>query len=139
MTASPSDSARSQAGYATAGIGKMAPLNAPVLQGFDYFIGQINQGLCHNMYPRAVDTGNTSGLNVNLTRNYNIPAEPTAARAACMAEPGAFNYTVDITHEHSMAWLKNQDGKVRVLVGLYLIVTSWYSSSTLYQVSYHIQ
>ena len=33
----------------------MAPLNAPVLQGFDYFIGQINQGLCHNMYPRAID------------------------------------------------------------------------------------
>jgi hypothetical protein len=67
------------------------------------------------MYPRAVDTGNTSGLNVNLTRNYKIPTEPTAARAACMADPGEFNYTVDITHEHSMAWVKNQDG-VRVLV-----------------------
>ena len=102
-----------KAGYATAGVGKMAPLNAPVLQGFDYFIGQINQGLCHNMYPRAVDTGNTTGLNINLTRNYKIPADPKAARTACMADPSEFNYTVDITHEHSMAWVKNQDGKVR--------------------------
>jgi arylsulfatase A-like enzyme len=102
-----------KAGYATAGIGKMAPLNAPVLQGFDYFIGQINQGLCHNMYPHAVDTGNTTGLNVNLSLNYKIPGDPKAARTACMAEPSEYNYTVDITHEHSMAWIQNSDGKLR--------------------------
>lgn len=102
-----------KAGYATAGIGKMAPLNAPVLQGFDYFIGQINQGLCHNMYPRAIDTGNTSGLNVNLSLNFKIPANATAARAACMADPSQYNYTVDVTHEHSMAFIKNQDGQLR--------------------------
>ena len=29
-----------------------------------------------------------------------------AAREACMAHPDHFNYTVDITHEHSMAWLR---------------------------------
>jgi len=102
-----------KAGYATAGVGKMAPLNAPVMQGFDYFIGQINQGLCHNMYPQAVDSGNTSGLNVNLTLNFKVPADAKAARTACMADPSAYNYTVDITHEHSMAWIKNQGGKVR--------------------------
>jgi arylsulfatase A len=102
-----------KAGYATAGIGKMAPLNAPVLQGFDYFIGQISQSYCHNMYPRAVDTGNTTGLNVNLTQNYKIPPDPTAARKLCMANPSEFNYTVDITHEHSMTWIKNEGGKMR--------------------------
>jgi arylsulfatase A-like enzyme len=29
-----------KAGYATAGVGKMAPLHDPVPQGFEYFIGQ---------------------------------------------------------------------------------------------------
>ena len=38
------------AGYATAGIGKMAPLTNPVASGFDFFIGQVDQSLCHNMY-----------------------------------------------------------------------------------------
>ena len=38
-------------GYATAAFGKMAPLTAPGRQGFDYFVGQIDQAACHNMYP----------------------------------------------------------------------------------------
>jgi hypothetical protein len=44
------------AGYATAGIGKLAPLTNPTEQGFDYFVGQIDQALCHNMCvsPRVV-------------------------------------------------------------------------------------
>ena len=46
------------AGYATAVIGKAAPLTAPAAQGFDYFIGQVDQNLCHNMYPRYIDVGN---------------------------------------------------------------------------------
>lgn len=37
-------------GYATAGIGKLAPLTDPTSSGFDFFIGQVDQGLCHNMY-----------------------------------------------------------------------------------------
>ena len=37
------------AGYHTAAIGKAAPLLSPLDQGFDYFVGQIDQGLCHNM------------------------------------------------------------------------------------------
>ena len=36
-----------QSGYATAGVGKLAPLAAPMAQGFDYFIGQVDQALCH--------------------------------------------------------------------------------------------
>ena len=46
----------------------MAPLNDPTSQGFDFFIGQVDQGLCHNMYPRAVDTG-AGTLNVALPLN----------------------------------------------------------------------
>ena len=49
-----------KAGYTTAGIGKVAPLTAPTEQGFDYFIGQVDQALCHNMYPRAIDSGNST-------------------------------------------------------------------------------
>lgn len=36
-----------KAGYATASIGKVAPLASPLMQGFDTFIGQISQGYCH--------------------------------------------------------------------------------------------
>ena len=39
-----------RAGYVTAAIGKLAPLTAPVEQGFDTFLGQVDQGLCHNLY-----------------------------------------------------------------------------------------
>ena len=39
------------AGYVTVAFGKIEPLSSPAEQGFDYFIGQISPGLCHNMYP----------------------------------------------------------------------------------------
>ena len=81
------------AGYATAVIGKAAPLTAPAAQGFDYFIGQVDQNLCHNMYPRYIDVGNGT-QNLNLTRNWAVPPSAAAAREACMAAPHAFNYTV---------------------------------------------
>lgn len=38
----------------------MAPLADPTESGFDYFIGQVDQGLCHNMYPRLYDSGNAT-------------------------------------------------------------------------------
>jgi arylsulfatase A-like enzyme len=94
-----------QAGYATAGIGKMAPLTAPLQQGFDFFVGQINQAYCHNMYPRFIDVANGT-LNLNLSLNWKIPDNAHEARAACMAKPKEYNYTVDITHRQSMEWLQ---------------------------------
>merc|ERR1719201_1521835 len=103
-----------KAGYATAGVGKMAPLSSPTQQGFDYFIGQVDQGLCHNMYPRRVDTGNGT-QNVNLSLNWAIPSDHEAARKACMANPDHFNYTVDITHQHSMAWVEQHVQKQRTM------------------------
>ena len=36
-------------GYETALFGKSAPLNDPLGSGFDTFIGQVDQGKCHNM------------------------------------------------------------------------------------------
>ena len=111
-----------QAGYRTAGVGKMAPLHDPVPQGFDYFIGQVDQALCHNMYPRTIDTGlrpataqpnctATGFCNVPLPRNDKIPAASrynhTAAREACMASPSEYNYTADITAHHSLAFIRD--------------------------------
>jgi len=74
-------------------------LNSPTEQGFDYFIGQVNQAFCHNMYPHFIDAGPGS-MNVNLTLNWK-----EKSRADCMANPSEYNYTVDITHQHSLAWL----------------------------------
>ena len=87
------------------------------MQGFDYFIGQVDQGLCHNMYPRAYDEGNAT-RNLPLPLNDKIPNVTggsgggfQAARNATMANPSAFNYTVDITHSHTMAWVANEGGR----------------------------
>ena len=94
-----------KAGYATAGLGKMAPLASPTEQGFDYFVGQVDQGLCPNMYPRMVDQDNAT-QNANLALNWAIPADAEKARTACMANPSNFNYTVDITHQQHMQWIE---------------------------------
>lgn len=105
-----------KAGYATAGVGKMAPLHDPVPQGFDYFIGQVDQGLCHNMYPQFYDSGKrpstkpeactaTGFCNIELTLNAKIPANASAARTQCMANPADYNYTVDMTSYHSLAFI----------------------------------
>ena len=57
----------------------MAPLTAPAKQGFDYFIGQVDQNLCHNMYPRKIDVGNgTRNLNLSLTITEGLTAPPDA-------------------------------------------------------------
>jgi hypothetical protein len=60
----------------------------------------LSAGLCHNMYPRMIDTMNAT-RNVNLTANWK-----DKNRSLTMASPEQYNYTVDITHEHSMDWLK---------------------------------
>ena len=57
----------------------MAPLTAPAKQGFDYFIGQVDQNLCHNMYPRKIDVGNGT-RNLNLSLNWAMPTAKEAAR-----------------------------------------------------------
>jgi len=89
-----------RAGYATGAFGKVAPLLSPLEQGFDAFLGQIDQALCHNMYPRAIDVG-FSQLNFNLTGNWR-----PKSRELCMAEPHAFNFTIDVFHAAAMQWLE---------------------------------
>ena len=80
------------AGYTTAVFGKSDPLLAPVNQGFDYFIGQVDQVQCHDMYPRAMDFSNGRG-NVDLVGNWQLrdrglEGNATLSRGACMAQIG---------------------------------------------------
>eukprot|EP00439_Symbiodinium_sp_Y106_P082455 s400_g21.t2 len=90
----------SQAGYRTGAFGKVAPLTSPLQQGFDTFLGQVDQALCHNMYPVKIDSG-MEQLNFKLSGNLGAKS-----RDLCMESPEAYNYTIDIFHDHGMAWLE---------------------------------
>ena len=103
---------KNKGNYITAAFGKSAPLTKPLQSGFDHFIGQVDQSLCHNMYPRYIDFGNETG-NVNLTKNWKVPGSAPEARAACMKNPDKFSYTVDITSQQSIAWIKLQAKRQR--------------------------
>eukprot|EP00943_MAST-04B_sp_MAST-4B-sp1_P009507 g9507.t1 len=86
-------------GYNTALVGKSAPLTSPIESGFDYFIGQIDQSACHNMYPYQIDYGTKQKLELKLNQ------ENKRSRENCMSNPSLFNYTVDITQSHSIDWI----------------------------------
>eukprot|EP00438_Fugacium_kawagutii_P028915 Skav206176 [mRNA] locus=scaffold3070:17351:22343:- [translate_table: standard] len=101
-TSCPSDQKDSRAGYRTGAFGKMAPLTSPIEQGFEVFVGQVDQGLCHNMYPKRIDSG-TSQLNFELSANL---ASPTPSRERCMKSPQSYNYTIDVFHDQAMTWLE---------------------------------
>ena len=65
------------AGYETAAFGKTAPLVSPVEQGFDYFLGQLDQGVCHNMYVRRAArereiVRDRGGANPSLRRSFEL-------------------------------------------------------------------
>lgn len=76
-----------QAGYETAIFGKTAPLTNPVEQGFGTFLGQVNQGYCHNMYPAYIDSGNE-------TLNFELPLNTKKKnRSLTMANPAEYNFT----------------------------------------------
>eukprot|EP00930_Biecheleria_cincta_P026429 TRINITY_DN18630_c0_g1_i1.p1 TRINITY_DN18630_c0_g1~~TRINITY_DN18630_c0_g1_i1.p1 ORF type:complete len:498 (-),score=97.03 TRINITY_DN18630_c0_g1_i1:377-1870(-) len=92
------------AGYKTGAFGKVAPLVSPLEQGFDIFTGQVDQALCHNMYPKQIDTGRGQ-LNFDLTGNYR-----KKSRELCMAQPKTYNYTIDVFHDYGMAWLESVAG-----------------------------
>ena len=106
-----------KAGYATALIGKSAPLTNPLQQGFDHFIGQVDQSKCHNMYPKVIDFGNETG-NVNLTLNWK-----PKSRALCMSNPNEYNYTTDLFQFHAMNWLEHAASNKNVPFFLYLSFT----------------
>lgn len=92
------------AGYTTGAFGKVAPLVSPLEQGFDIFTGQVDQGLCHNMYPKQIDTGRQQ-LNLELAGNFK-----NKSRRLCMAQPESYNYTIDVFHNYGMAWLEKVAG-----------------------------
>jgi len=89
-----------RAGYVTGAFGKIAPLTSPLQQGFDAFTGQVDQGLCHNMYPKQIDSG-LQQSNVKLAGN-----DAPKSRELCMKNPELYNYTIDVFHEFGMAWLE---------------------------------
>jgi arylsulfatase A len=96
-------------GYDTAIFGKSAPMDGPTASpqvlvwglpeawGFDTFVGQPNQGLCHNMYPVTITRGNTS---VPLPLNTKAKS-----RDLCMAHPEKYNYTTDMFADAAVEWL----------------------------------
>eukprot|EP00928_Gymnodinium_smaydae_P049917 TRINITY_DN33528_c0_g1_i1.p1 TRINITY_DN33528_c0_g1~~TRINITY_DN33528_c0_g1_i1.p1 ORF type:complete len:506 (+),score=36.65 TRINITY_DN33528_c0_g1_i1:42-1520(+) len=89
------------AGYRTGAFGKVAPLVSPLRQGFQSFVGQVDQGLCHNMYPQQIDTG-FHQLNLELTGNRKAKS-----RELCMSDPASYNYTIDVFHDFGMSWLES--------------------------------
>lgn len=91
-----------QAGYRTGAFGKVAPLASPLEQGFEVFVGQVDQALCHNMYPKKIDSG-VQQLNFELSANMHSPAP---SRERCMENPKGYNYTIDVFHDQAMAWME---------------------------------
>ena len=89
------------AGYRTAAFGKTAPLVAPAAQGFETYLGQLDQGVCHNMYPATLDADNGTD-NVALPLN----AASNKSRALCMAAPERYNYTIDVWQSTAVEWLE---------------------------------
>lgn len=98
------------AGYTTAVFGKSDPLLAPLNQGFDYFIGQVDQVQCHDMYPRTLDwmagRGNLDLVGNWQLRDRGLEGDATLSRQACMARPKDFNYTEEVTQSYAMRWLR---------------------------------
>jgi len=78
-------------------------VDEPNLQGFDYFFGQKDQAKCHNMYPSVVDVGAAIGKpSIVMPVPLN---EKTRSRALCMADPSAYNYTIDMFQSYGLRWL----------------------------------
>ncbi|EDQ89775.1 uncharacterized protein MONBRDRAFT_24876 [Monosiga brevicollis MX1] len=100
-----------EAGYRTAAFGKTAPFQTPdsiAPLGFDHFKGQLSQLFCHNMYPIYYDylpeTGGSTGPNISqaFVAENNVTAK---SREACMANPSAFNYSIDFFQDSALSWL----------------------------------
>lgn len=87
------------AGYVTGAFGKTSPLAEPLRQGFDVFLGQISQGLCHQMYPKRIDRGH-GVLNFALSGN-----KKKKSRELCMKNPQRYNYTIDVFQDAAIAWM----------------------------------
>lgn len=89
-----------EAGYTTGAFGKVSPLERPLEQGFDAFVGQVNQGECHNMYPTFLDQG-TGRHNLALPLN-----QKNKDRSSCMEEPEEYSYSLDVVHDEAMKWIE---------------------------------
>eukprot|EP00659_Diplonema_papillatum_P021425 gene21425-32958_t len=107
------------AGYTTCASGKIAPLLSPTMQGFDYFLGQVDQTAAHNMYPDVLDMQCNTSEPVQITLPLNTKPKN---RTLCMASPGQYNYTTDVFQHNALAWL-DEAGKQDKPFFLYLAFT----------------
>lgn len=105
-----------KAGYQTGAVGKIAPLDEPTNQGFDYFFGQLDQGDCHNMYPMQITKG-PGKKNVFLPLNNK-----TRNREVCMKSPESFNYTTDMFRDNAIEFLQSTSSAAPFFLYLSLTV-----------------
>lgn len=91
-----------EAGYRTGVFGKASPFMHPLWSGFDEFLGQVDQNLCHNMYPTFIDAGNDQ-------LNYKINGK-SPSRDTCLGHPSWFNYSTDVFHQGALRWLESVTG-----------------------------
>jgi arylsulfatase A-like enzyme len=77
----------------------------PTLYGFDAFVGQADQRLAHNMYPKSVTAlGPNSVTTQNSALFLPLNAKPKS-RSLCMAQPDKYNHTTDVFSQTALEWL----------------------------------
>lgn len=112
------------AGYRTAAFGKLAPLDDPLRQGFEAFLGQVDQTACHDMYPGRIDAGARpsaeAAVEGEASRGWGnvVLGNAGASRDRCMASPRVYNYTTDVFAAAATAQLErwaSDDGRPTTL------------------------
>lgn len=107
-------------GYDTAqfgkwGIGETKNVNDPISKGFDYYLGQIDTGYCHNYYPYT--------MNINQT-TYNVTNNKHASREECgMPDHENCDWCGDIWINKTMEYLKQPQRSTKPFF-VYLALTT---------------
>ncbi len=105
-----------QAGYRTAAIGKWGlgmhySTGNPLLQGFDYFYGYLDQKQAHNFYPSHLwENGRWDSLN-NPPMNVHRRLEPAAAKDADFEYYKGKEYSVDAMTRKALRFMQQQGNR----------------------------
>jgi arylsulfatase A-like enzyme len=94
-----------QANYSTAMIGKwglgwLNTTGAPLINGWDYYYGQLDQAAAHCLYPQFMWENDKQ---VHFPLNSDAQNPPT--RQNCMAHPEKCSYVQDLFLDKTYAWL----------------------------------
>eukprot|EP00757_Euglenozoa_sp_SAG-D1_P010997 gene10997-3309_t len=68
------------------GLGMNGTTGYPLNKGFDYYMGQLDQSVCHDMYPNQL---------WEMENHLNYPGNTNASREKCMAQGNSCTYTID--------------------------------------------